>query len=118
MKNLTRRQRKMLFRILAAAALLIAVKLLPDQIYPADRWVIDFTGGIGLHAVQLGPPPVFALSDPLWDHWLGHPVEGRPQHPKRPDLRRELPHGPGHRGRLRHRRVRRGRLRHALLPGG
>ncbi len=55
MKNLTRKQRKMLFRILAAAALLIAVRLLPDQIYPADRWVIDFTG-------QWTPPAGWAAS--------------------------------------------------------
>lgn len=55
MKSLTRGQRKMLIRILAAAALLIAVKLLPDQIYPADRWVVDFTG-------QWTPPAEWASS--------------------------------------------------------
>ena len=55
MKSLTRGQRKMLIRILAAAVLLIAVKLLPDQIYPADRWVIDFTG-------QWTPPAEWAAS--------------------------------------------------------
>ena len=55
MNSLTRKQRKMLIRILAAAALLIAVKLLPDQIYPADRWVIDFTG-------QWTPPAEWAAS--------------------------------------------------------
>ena len=62
MKNLTRRQRKMLFRILAAAALLIAVKLLPDQIYPADRWVIDFTG-------QWTPPAGWAASGYTLSSW-------------------------------------------------
>ena len=44
MKNLTRKQRRMLLRIVLAAALLTAVKLLPDQINLADRWIIDFTG--------------------------------------------------------------------------
>lgn len=37
MKNLTRKQRKMLFRILLAAALLIAVKLLPTAL-PVPGW--------------------------------------------------------------------------------
>ena len=37
MNNLTRKQRKMLYRILAAAALLIAVKLLPN-LFPVPRW--------------------------------------------------------------------------------
>ena len=38
MNNLTRKQRKMLYRILAAAALLIAVKLLPN-LFPVPRWM-------------------------------------------------------------------------------
>ena len=41
---MTRKQKKTLIRIIAAAVLLIACALIPDQIYPADRWVIDFTG--------------------------------------------------------------------------
>ncbi len=38
MNNLTRKQRKMLYRILLAAALLIAVKLLPN-LFPVSRWM-------------------------------------------------------------------------------
>ena len=38
MNNLTRKQRKMLYRILLAAALLIAVKLLPN-LFPVPRWM-------------------------------------------------------------------------------
>ena len=38
MNNLTRKQRKMLYRILLAAALLIAVKLLP-ALFPVPRWM-------------------------------------------------------------------------------
>ena len=38
MNNLTRKQRKMLYRILAAAVLLIAVKLLPN-LFPVPRWM-------------------------------------------------------------------------------
>ena len=38
MNNLTRKQRKMLYQILAAAALLIAVKLLPN-LFPVPRWM-------------------------------------------------------------------------------
>ncbi len=41
---MTKKQKKVLVRIIAAAALLIAVSLIPDQIYPGDRWVIDLTG--------------------------------------------------------------------------
>ena len=41
---MTRKQKKTLIRILIAAVLLIVVSLLPDQIYPGDRWVIDLTG--------------------------------------------------------------------------
>lgn len=41
---MTRKQKKTLIRIIAAAVLLIVVSLTPDQIYPADRWVIDLTG--------------------------------------------------------------------------
>ena len=40
---MTKRQKKTLARIIAAAVLLVVVSLIPDQIYPADRWVIDFT---------------------------------------------------------------------------
>ena len=40
---MTRKQKKTLVRIIAAAVLLIVVSLIPDQIYPADRWCIDFT---------------------------------------------------------------------------
>ena len=38
MNNLTRKQRKMLYRILLAAALLIAVKLLP-HLFPVSVWM-------------------------------------------------------------------------------
>ena len=38
MNNLTRKQRKMLYRILATAVLLIAVKLLPN-LFPVPRWM-------------------------------------------------------------------------------
>lgn len=41
---MTKKQKKTLIRIIAAAALLIVVTLIPDQIYPGDRWAIDFTG--------------------------------------------------------------------------
>ena len=41
---MTRKQKKTLIRIIAAAVLLIVVSLLPDQIYPGERWVIDLTG--------------------------------------------------------------------------
>ena len=41
---MTRKQKKTLIRIIAAAILLIVVSLLPDQIYPGERWVIDLTG--------------------------------------------------------------------------
>jgi len=41
---MTKKQKKTLIRIIVAAVLLVAVSLIPDQIYPADRWVIDFTG--------------------------------------------------------------------------
>ena len=41
---MTRRQKKTLYRILVAAVLFLAAVLVPDQIYPAERWVIDFTG--------------------------------------------------------------------------
>ena len=41
---MTRKQKKTLIRIIVAAVLLIVVALIPDQIYPSDRWVIDFTG--------------------------------------------------------------------------
>ena len=41
---MTRKQKKMLWRIIAAAALFMIAVLIPDQIYPADRWVIDLTG--------------------------------------------------------------------------
>ena len=40
---MTKKQKKTLARIIAAAVLLVVVSLIPDQIYPADRWVIDFT---------------------------------------------------------------------------
>ncbi len=41
---MTRKQKKTLIRIIAAAVLLVAVALIPDQIYPGDHWVIDLTG--------------------------------------------------------------------------
>ena len=41
---MTRKQKKTLIRIIAAAVLLIVVSLIPDQIYPGERWVIDLTG--------------------------------------------------------------------------
>ena len=41
---MTKKQKKMLWRILIAFLLLIAAALLPEQIYPGEYWVIDFTG--------------------------------------------------------------------------
>ena len=41
---MTRKQKKVLWRIVISFLLLAAAALLPDQIYPAERWVIDFTG--------------------------------------------------------------------------
>ena len=41
---MTGKQKKTLIRIIVAAALLIVVSLIPDQIYPGEHWVIDFTG--------------------------------------------------------------------------
>ena len=41
---MTRKQKKMLWRIITAAVLFGIALLIPDQIYPAERWVIDFTG--------------------------------------------------------------------------
>ena len=41
---MTRKQKKVLWRIVISFLLLVAAALLPDQIYPAERWVIDFTG--------------------------------------------------------------------------
>ena len=40
---MTKKQKKTLVRIITAAVLLVAVSLIPDQIYPAGRWVIDLT---------------------------------------------------------------------------
>ena len=40
---MTRKQKKVLWRIVISFLLLAAAALLPDQIYPAERWVIDFT---------------------------------------------------------------------------
>ena len=90
---MTRKQKKMLWRIIAAAALFVIVLLIPDQIYPADRWVIDFTGrwtppadwiatgyvcySWGLYGLLFYLIPYFVIG---WD------VEGRPQHRPRPGL--------------------------------
>ena len=41
---MTKKQKKMLIRILAAAALLIVAALLPDQFYPGEHWVVDLAG--------------------------------------------------------------------------
>ena len=41
---MTRKQKKMLWRIVISFLLLVAAALFPDQIYPAEHWVIDFTG--------------------------------------------------------------------------
>lgn len=41
---MTRKQKKVLWRIVISFLLLAAAALLPNQIYPAERWVIDFTG--------------------------------------------------------------------------
>ena len=41
---MTRKQKKVLRRIVISFLLLVAAALFPDQIYPAERWVIDFTG--------------------------------------------------------------------------
>ena len=41
---MTRKQKKTLWRILISALLLLAAALLPDQIYPGEYWVVDFTG--------------------------------------------------------------------------
>ena len=52
---MTRKQKKTLIRIIVAAILLIVVSLIPDQIFPADRWCIDFTA-------QWVPPAQWAES--------------------------------------------------------
>ena len=41
---MTRKQKKVLRRIVISFLLLAAAALFPDQIYPAEHWVIDFTG--------------------------------------------------------------------------
>ena len=41
---MTSKQKKALWRIVISFFLLIAAALIPDQIYPAQYWVIDFTG--------------------------------------------------------------------------
>ena len=41
---MTKKQKRVLCRILITAFLLLTLALVPDQIYLGDRWVLDFTG--------------------------------------------------------------------------
>ena len=44
MRSLSRKQTRMLIRILSAAALLAAAALVPDQFFPAEHWCVDLSG--------------------------------------------------------------------------
>lgn len=44
MRSLSRKQTRMLIRILSAAALLAAAALVPDQFFPAEHWCADLSG--------------------------------------------------------------------------
>ena len=44
MRSLSRKQTRMLIRILSAAALLAAAALAPDQFFPAEHWCVDLSG--------------------------------------------------------------------------
>ena len=80
---MTKKQKKMLIRILIAAVMLVALHFIP------------VTGMAAAGAVSGG----------LRRHRLRHSEEGRAGHPQRPGIRRELPDGRGH-----HRRLRPGHL--------
>ena len=41
---MTKKQKRVLYRILIAGALLLVQALVPDQIILGERWVLDFTG--------------------------------------------------------------------------
>ncbi|MCI9513501.1 MAG: cadmium-translocating P-type ATPase [Oscillospiraceae bacterium] len=41
---MTKKQKRVLYRILIAGALLLVQALVPDQIFLGERWVLDFTG--------------------------------------------------------------------------
>ncbi len=41
---MTKKQKRVLWRILIAGALLMVLTLVPEQIYLGERWVLDFTG--------------------------------------------------------------------------
>ena len=56
---MTRKQKKTLWRILISALLLLAAALLPDQIYPGEYWVMDFTG-------QWTPPADWLAAGYTW----------------------------------------------------
>ena len=56
---MTRKQKKTLWRILISALLLLAAALLPDQIYPGEYWVVDFTG-------QWTPPADWLAAGYTW----------------------------------------------------
>ena len=44
MQSLSRKQTRMLIRIIAAAVLLAAAALVPDQLFPAQYWCVDLSG--------------------------------------------------------------------------
>lgn len=44
MRSLSRKQTRMLIRILSAATLLAAAALVPDQFFPAEHWCVDLSG--------------------------------------------------------------------------
>lgn len=44
MRSLSRKQTRMLIRILSAAALLAAAALVPDQFFPVEHWCVDLSG--------------------------------------------------------------------------
>ena len=44
MRSLSRKQTRMLIRILSAAALLAAAALVPDQFFPTEHWCVDLSG--------------------------------------------------------------------------
>lgn len=65
---MTRKQKKTLWRILISALLLLAAALLPDQIYPGEYWVVDFTG-------QWTPPADWLAAGYTWyDYGLIKPL--------------------------------------------
>ena len=65
---MTRKQKKTLWRILISALLLLAAALLPDQIYPGEYWVVDFTG-------QWTPPADWLAAGYTWyDYGIVKPL--------------------------------------------